>query len=98
MNFIEFINPGILLKDVPLNLISDLNFELQNIKKIPYNQKLAGNIKNEYEFSNAHNILNDFLLNTCEEYNKKYGSIFRASSRDSLCKVVIIVEICFLYV
>lgn len=75
MNFIEFINPGILLKDVPLNLISDLNFELQNIKKIPYNQKLAGNIKNEYQFSNAHNILNNFLLNTCEEYNKKYDYI-----------------------
>ena len=36
MNFIEFINPGILLKDVPLNLISDLNFELQNIKKISF--------------------------------------------------------------
>jgi hypothetical protein len=74
MEFLTLHNPGIIIDDVPKDIIDKLMSELPKIdKNKTHNSRLAGNIKEEYTFPKAADILKDYVYALAKRYNEQYN-------------------------
>ena len=75
----ELPNIGILSDRVPDDIMAMLNLEIQEIinsnfkSQQPYNDKLLGHMKHEYDLSNCISKIEPYILHLANLYNQKWG-------------------------
>lgn len=75
----ELPNIGILSDRVPDDILAMLNLEIQEIinsnfkSQQPYNDKLLGHMKHEYDLSNCISKIEPYILHLASLYNQKWG-------------------------
>lgn len=72
MEIIHFKNPGILLDNLPNEMIEELKFAAKKVEPKKYNQRLAGNIEREFYFPEGAKIIRNYIFDLCDKYDDTF--------------------------
>lgn len=72
MEVIYFKNPGVLVEEMPKEIIQKLLALSKKIEHKNYNKRLAGNIEKEFYFPEGAKVIRDFIFEMCNKYDETF--------------------------